>query len=182
LRGGKTPALFTLKGSKPVLHRVIDSLLPREMRKNQVRGTVAGFTLDKILAEISTDGTQLQYKIFMKRWWLLILVADMLVVLIFHDEGSWTNHRFSFSLNRRWIIYLILFIEYDLEQAENMKLFLCTFKQLSGLKINFHKTELFYYGEAKYFEQHSTQIFGCATGECSFKYLGIPMPSYKDKQ
>jgi hypothetical protein len=51
-----------------VLHRVIDSLLPREMRKNQVRGTVAGFTLDKILAEISTDGTQLQYKIFMKRW------------------------------------------------------------------------------------------------------------------
>jgi hypothetical protein len=22
---------------------------------------------------------------------------------------------------------------------------------------------------------NTTQIFGCATGECSFKYLGIPM-------
>jgi hypothetical protein len=40
----------------------------------------------------------------------------------------------------------ILFMENDLEQAKNMKLLLCAFKKLSGLKINFHKSELFCYG------------------------------------
>jgi hypothetical protein len=32
-------------------------------------------------------------------------------------------------------------MEHDLEQAANMKLLLCTFEQLSGLKINFHKKQ-----------------------------------------
>jgi hypothetical protein len=31
----------------------------------------------------------------------------------------------------------------DLERAKNMKLLLCAFEQLSGLKINFHKSECF---------------------------------------
>jgi hypothetical protein len=41
----------------------------------------------------------------------------------------------------------ILFLEHDLEQAKNLKIILCAFEQLSGLKINFHKSELFCYGE-----------------------------------
>ena len=50
----------------------------------------------------------------------------------------------------------ILFMEHDLEQAKNMKIILCAFEQLSGLKINFHKSELFCYGEAKeHMEQYS---------------------------
>jgi hypothetical protein len=43
----------------------------------------------------------------------------------------------------------ILFMENDLEKVSNMKLLLCAFKQLSGLKINFHKSEIFCFGEAK---------------------------------
>ena len=43
----------------------------------------------------------------------------------------------------------ILFIENNLEQAKNLKLLLCAFEQFSGLKINFHKSELFCFGEAK---------------------------------
>jgi hypothetical protein len=39
--------------------------------------------------------------------------------------------------------------ENNLDQAVNMKILLCAFEQLSGLKINFHKSELFYFGEAK---------------------------------
>jgi hypothetical protein len=39
-----------------------------------------------------------------------------------------------------------------------MKLLLCVFKQLSGIKINFHKIEIFYYGEAKQFQQKYTEI------------------------
>jgi hypothetical protein len=36
-----------------------------------------------------------------------------------------------------------------LDRAKNMKLLFCAFEQLSELKINFHKTELFCYGAAK---------------------------------
>ena len=37
----------------------------------------------------------------------------------------------------------IIFIDHDLEQAKNLKLLLCAFEQVSGLKINFHKSEFF---------------------------------------
>ena len=43
----------------------------------------------------------------------------------------------------------IIFLDHDLKQTKNMKLLLCAFEQLSGLKINFHKSEIFCYGAAK---------------------------------
>ena len=43
----------------------------------------------------------------------------------------------------------IIFMENDLEQAKNMNLLLCAFEQLSDLKINFYKSELFCYGAAR---------------------------------
>jgi hypothetical protein len=42
----------------------------------------------------------------------------------------------------------ILFMENNLEEAKNLKLVLCAFEKLSGLKINFHKSEVFCFGEA----------------------------------
>jgi hypothetical protein len=56
-----------------------------------------------------------------------------------------------------------------------MKLLLCAFEHLSGLKINFHKIELFCYGAAKERELEYSEIFGCNKGYYPFKYLGIPM-------
>jgi hypothetical protein len=38
----------------------------------------------------------------------------------------------------------ILFLEHELAKAINMKLILAFFEQLSGLKINFHKNEVFF--------------------------------------
>ena len=35
----------------------------------------------------------------------------------------------------------ILFMSHDFDKALNMKLILCIFEQLSGLKINFHKSD-----------------------------------------
>jgi hypothetical protein len=63
----------------------------------------------------------------------------------------------------------------DLERVKNMKLLLCAFEQLSGLKINFHKSELFCYGAAKEIESEYAHIFGCDLGSFPFRYLGIPM-------
>ena len=69
----------------------------------------------------------------------------------------------------------IIFIDHDLEQAKNLKLLICAFEQLSGLKINFHKSEIFCYGAAKEMQDIYTDIFGCNAGEYPFRYLGIPM-------
>jgi hypothetical protein len=66
-------------------------------------------------------------------------------------------------------------MENDLERALNMKLILYMFEQLSGLKINFHKSEIYCFGEAKELEGNYTELFGCETGSFPFKYLGIPI-------
>jgi hypothetical protein len=63
----------------------------------------------------------------------------------------------------------------DLERAKNIKLLLCAFEQLSGLKINFHKSEMFCYGVARARQIEYTQIFGCDMGSYPFQYLEIPM-------
>jgi hypothetical protein len=69
----------------------------------------------------------------------------------------------------------IIFMEHDLEQAKHMKILLCAFEQLSGLKINSHKSEMFCYGEAKNCSDQYSHIFGCGMGQYPFRYLGIPM-------
>ena len=69
----------------------------------------------------------------------------------------------------------IIFLEDNLEQAKNLKLLLCAFEQLFGLKINFHKSELFCFGEAMVFKTEYEQIFGCGQSMFPFRYLGIPM-------
>jgi hypothetical protein len=33
----------------------------------------------------------------------------------------------------------IIFMDHDMDKAQNMKLLLCAFEKVSGLKINFHK-------------------------------------------
>jgi hypothetical protein len=59
--------------------------------------------------------------------------------------------------------------------ALNMKLILYLFEQLSGLKINFHKSEIYCFGRAKEIEEDYRELFGCETGSFPLKYLGIPI-------
>lgn len=54
-----------------------------------------------------------------------------------------------------------IFLDHDIERAKNMKLLLCVYEQLPGLKINFHQSDLFCYGEAKQNEDVHVSIFGC---------------------
>jgi hypothetical protein len=56
-----------------------------------------------------------------------------------------------------------------------MKLLLCAFEQLLGLKVNFHKSELFCYGAGKANQNEYAQIVRCYLGSFPFRYLGIPM-------
>jgi hypothetical protein len=69
----------------------------------------------------------------------------------------------------------MVFLDHNLEHARNIKLILTLFEQMPGLKINFHKSELFCYELAKEYNLHYSLIFGCGIGSMPFKYLGIPM-------
>jgi hypothetical protein len=63
------------------------------------------------------------------------------------------------------------FMEHDTEKAVNMKLILCIFEQLLGLK---NKSELFCFGRAKDMEHQYKQILGCES-TLSIRYFGIPV-------
>ena len=66
-------------------------------------------------------------------------------------------------------------MEHDLAKARNMKLVLCLFEQLSGLKINFNKSELFCFGRSKEEQDDYRNLFSCEMGSLPFSYLGIPI-------
>jgi hypothetical protein len=69
----------------------------------------------------------------------------------------------------------IIFMDHDLDKTQNMKLLLCAFEQVSGLKINFHKSELFCFGEVQEVADQSAEMFGYRIGEFLLTYLGIPI-------
>jgi hypothetical protein len=56
-----------------------------------------------------------------------------------------------------------------------MKLILSSFEQLSGVKINFHKNELFCFGETQDEGNLYAERFGCRLGQFLISYLGIPI-------
>jgi hypothetical protein len=112
---------------------------------------------------------------------LFNIIADMLAILIERAKedgqvGGLIPHLVEGGISiLQYADDTILFLEHDLQKAVNMKLILCLFEELSGLKINFHKSELFCFGKAKEEEQQYKQIFGCDIGAFPFRYLGIPI-------
>ena len=69
----------------------------------------------------------------------------------------------------------IIFMEHDVEKDRNLKSILSAFEQLSGLNINFHKSELFCFGEAQDDANLYAELFGCGQGQFPISYLGIPI-------
>ena len=86
---------------------------------------------------------------------LFNIVADMLAVMIERAklDGQFLGvipHLVDGGLSiLQYANDTILFMDHDLEKARNMKLILSEFEQLSGLKINFHKSELFCFGDTQ---------------------------------
>jgi hypothetical protein len=81
---------------------------------------------------------------------LFNLVLDMLATFITRarEEGQIDGlvpHLVDEGLSvLQYVDNTILFMDHNLEQAKNMKLLLCVVEKLLGLKINFHKSELFF--------------------------------------
>lgn len=66
----------------------------------------------------------------------------------------------------------------DLFMAKNFKLVLILFEQMSALKINFHKSEVFCFGEDVQFEELYADMFTCPK-KLSMKYLGVSIDHNK---
>jgi hypothetical protein len=85
---------------------------------------------------------------------LFNIVADMLAIIIEHAKADGkiegvVPHLVDGGLSiLQYADDTTLFMEHDLEKARNMKLILLAFEQLSGLKINFHKSDFFCFGES----------------------------------
>jgi hypothetical protein len=112
---------------------------------------------------------------------LFNIVADMLAILIARakEDGQVDGlipHLVDGGISiLQYADDTIIFMDHNLEKALNMKLVLCIFEQLSGLKINFHKSEILCFGKAKEVEDQYRDLFGCEAGSLPFRYLGIPI-------
>ena len=105
---------------------------------------------------------------------LFNIVADMLVILIARAKEAGQIEGVIPHLVQDGLSILqyaddtVIFMSHDVEKAVNMKLILSTFEQLSGLKINFHKSEISCFGKAKELEVFYSQLFGCEVGKFPF--------------
>src|SRR3954467_7978015 len=110
---------------------------------------------------------------------LFNIVADMLAILI---ERAKTDgqieglvpHLVDGGLSiLQYADDTILFMKHDLEKATNLKLILSAFEQLSGLKINFHKSDLYCFGDAQNEAHLYAELFGYGQGQFPINYFGI---------
>jgi hypothetical protein len=83
---------------------------------------------------------------------LFDLVVDILAVLVKRAQGEGLLTGLGTDLVEGGVAILqyaddtILLLEDNLDQARNLKVILCIFEQMSGLKINFHKSDIYCLG------------------------------------
>jgi hypothetical protein len=69
----------------------------------------------------------------------------------------------------------LLFLENNLEKASAMKWLLVCFEQMSGMKINYDKSDLLTIGMDEDSSNSFAKIFCCKKSEFPIKYLGVPL-------
>jgi hypothetical protein len=69
----------------------------------------------------------------------------------------------------------ILFVENDVKVARNLKWVLTCFEQVSGIKINYEKSELIPINLDQTETDLIKEIMGCVVGVFPIKYLGVPL-------
>jgi hypothetical protein len=69
----------------------------------------------------------------------------------------------------------LLFLEHDYNSACHLKWRMVCFEKLSGMKINYHKSDLYPVNLDEDESHRYAQIFCCKFGSFPFKYLGVPL-------
>jgi hypothetical protein len=112
---------------------------------------------------------------------LFNLVADALGMLL--DKAS-TNGRIKGILEDlipRGITHIqyaddtVIMIDGSSTSITNLKLVLYCFEWPTGLKINYHKSEVYGFGLSHWEKEEMANMLNCVLGELPMKYLGIPI-------
>lgn len=69
----------------------------------------------------------------------------------------------------------VICLSHDREKAINLKLLLYLFEMMSGLKINYLKSEIFVIGADNSVADFYSELFGCGVATLPMKYLGVPV-------
>jgi hypothetical protein len=69
----------------------------------------------------------------------------------------------------------LLFSSYDLTSLRNLKCILMLFERVSGMRINFHKSEFIPMKLDESDIHNITHVLACPIGSFPVKYLGIPL-------
>lgn len=77
------------------------------------------------------------------------------------------------------VVNQLVMVDPSLESIKNLKIILYCFEFLSGLKINFQKSEVFCFGVQPEEEWALANMLNCKVGNLPMTYLGIPVDSSK---
>ncbi|XP_071725850.1 uncharacterized mitochondrial protein AtMg01250-like [Rutidosis leptorrhynchoides] len=76
----------------------------------------------------------------------------------------------------------IFFGSWSERNIQNLMKLLKCFELTSGLKVNFHKTNLIGIGVERSEVEHMARLFSCNVGTTSFTYLGLPVGGNMKKE
>jgi hypothetical protein len=69
----------------------------------------------------------------------------------------------------------VIMVDGSNQSIRNLKLILYCFEWLIGLKINYHKSEVFVFRVQKEEKERLANMLNCVLGKMPMKYLGIPV-------
>jgi hypothetical protein len=115
---------------------------------------------------------------------LFNIVADALGVML--DKASAKGHIKGVlgELIPRGITHIqyaddtVIMIDGSVNSITNLKLVLYCFEWLTGLKINYHKSEVFGFGVSQVEKEELANMLNYVLGELPMKYLGIPVSDH----
>lgn len=73
----------------------------------------------------------------------------------------------------------LIFLKPEIRSMQMLKIVFTVFKEISGLAINFHKSELFLVKDTQQQGQDLAMSMGCKLGQLPMTYLGLPLSAKK---
>jgi hypothetical protein len=109
------------------------------------------------------------------------LVVDVFSRMLMKATSKWYITGFLSSLYPNGVVSLqyvddtLLFLEHNYTAACHFKWLMVCFEKLSGMKINYHKSDLYPVNLEEDESHNYVKIFCCKIGSFPFKYLGVPL-------
>ncbi|XP_071739411.1 uncharacterized protein [Rutidosis leptorrhynchoides] len=111
-----------------------------------------------------------------RKWIMACLKSASISVLV---NGSLTS---EFNLERGYADDTIFFGSWSEGNIRNLMKLLKCFELTSGLKVNFHKSNLIGIGVDKIQVENMARLFRCKVGSTTFIYLGLPVGGNMKKE